>query len=154
MSAFLSPNFFKEYKFIAIGLSGGPDSLALTHMLSQLCSKHNLNTEIHALIINHNLRPEAADEAEEVAQIAKTLPCVTPVILRWDMPETDSRIMEAARAARYDLMANYCVEQDIKYLYIAHHLDEQAETFLFRLAKGSGLDGLCGMQETYAYSDD
>jgi len=154
MPAFLLSSFLKNQSSVAIGLSGGPDSLALTHMLSQICATENLSTKIHALIVNHNLRPEAAEEAKDVQRIAANFPNTCPAILTWETPQQNARIMETARNARYELMTAYCKQHHIKYLYIAHHQDDQAETFLFRLAKGSGLDGLCGMQEELQYADD
>ncbi len=146
MSAFLSPAFLKSQSDIAIGLSGGPDSFALMHMLHSLCVEHHPSCRIHALTINHNLRDEAAKEAKDLGSSLKKYTNVMHKVLEWDKPKKDARILEAAREARYGLMKNYCNEHNISYLYIAHHMDDQAETFLFRLAKGSGLDGLGGMQ--------
>jgi tRNA(Ile)-lysidine synthase len=62
--------------------------------------------------------------------------------------------MEKARQARYELMADYCNRNHIQILCIAHHADDQIETFFFRLSKGSGLDGLTGMQEWTDYNDN
>ncbi|MCB9963821.1 MAG: tRNA lysidine(34) synthetase TilS [Rhodospirillales bacterium] len=153
-SYLLSPAFLASHQKIAVALSGGPDSMALTHMLSNICKEHGGTTEIHALIVNHNLRLEAATEAAETQAHAQEFFNLRAHILIWNTPEKNTRIMEAARAARYDLMAAYCKEHQIPVLYLAHHGDDQAETVLFRLAKGSGLDGLGGMHETQAYSED
>lgn len=125
---------------IALALSGGPDSMALCHMLSA-----ESRADVHALTVDHGLRPESADEARQVAAWVRGWPNVTHHILTWAGDKPETRIMETARMARYDLMAAYCRDQGITDLYLAHHRDDQAETFLIRLAKGSGLDGLTGM---------
>ena len=76
---------------------------------------------------------------------------VTHAILAWKGKKPTSRVMEEARGARYRLMAACCAKRKIKHLFLAHHQNDQAETFLFRLAKGSGLDGLAGMKRVQAY---
>lgn len=134
---------------IAVAVSGGPDSMALTFLLSQYAQKRS-GLEIHALTVDHGLRPESWQEAETVAQIVRHWPCVTHQILKWNGEKPESRLQEQARQARYDLMAQYCQAQNIKGLFLGHHREDQSETFLFRLAKGSGLDGLSCM---YAAQD-
>tara|TARA_B100001750_G_C15506028_1_gene600387 strand:- start:1320 stop:2249 length:930 start_codon:yes stop_codon:yes gene_type:complete len=135
-----------EEKNIAVALSGGGDSMALAHMM---CTWGSLNGRtIHLLTVNHNLRPDSAREAEWVRQCVINFPNSIHHILLWDFDvKPDMAIMEKAREARYDLMTAYCQHHNIKTLAIAHHANDQLETFLFRLAKGSGLDGLAGMEE-------
>lgn len=144
-SAFAS---LKTSTHIAVGCSGGPDSMALTKLLAQWAVSKSIT--VHALIVDHDLRPESAQEAEEVKNILKEWDNVTPVILKWEGQKPDTRILESARNARYALMQAYCTQHDIQALCLAHHQDDQAETFLFRLAKGSGLDGLTGMKPSQA----
>lgn len=143
VSTVLSP--YKELKKIALALSGGPDSMALCHILS-----HSGLFDIYAITVDHGLRNESADEAANVQAWVKDWPRVTHTILRWDGDKPDSRIMEEARRARYALMADYCRVRDVAHLFVAHHRDDQAETFLIRLAAGSGLDGLSGMRAQQA----
>lgn len=133
-------------RVVAVGLSGGADSLALTHVLAQVALH-----PVHALIVDHGLREESSVEAEQVYKTVCSWPNVRAQILCWDAPKPKTRLMEAARAARYALMAAYCRAHDIRFLYLAHHGDDQAETVLARLAKGSGVDGLAGMQREQAY---
>lgn len=131
---------------LAVALSGGADSLALCALLADWCAVRHI--PLHAIIVDHALRPESAEEAQSVAEIVRTrFPGVFPVILRRD-PETISstRLQEAARHDRYQLMGDYCERHHIRHLCLAHHQNDQAETFLFRLAKGSGIDGLAGMR--------
>lgn len=136
-------------RVIAVALSGGPDSMALLH---QLCTRGN-KTKIHAITIDHGLRTESASEAEQVGRWIQDWPGVAHHILRWTGKKPQTAIQERARQKRYDLMIAFCKEHTISQLYLAHHQTDQVETFLFRLAKGSGLDGLCGMKEVAQYRD-
>lgn len=126
---------------VALALSGGPDSMALCAVLSRWNK-----VPVHALTVDHGLRPDSADEAQQVAAWVSSLPAMTHHILPWIGDKPSTRIMEEARRARYTLMADYCRAQGITFLFAAHHQDDQAETFLIRLAAGSGLDGLGGMR--------
>lgn len=139
-------------KRVAVALSGGPDSMALCWLLSREARK---GMEIHALTVDHGLRAESADEARRVARWVKDWPCLRHKILKRDMKGRNaaSKIMEAARHDRYALMAEYCRRHKITKLFTAHHLNDQAETFLFRLAKGSGLDGLSCMRDIQPYDE-
>lgn len=137
----------QNHKQIAVALSGGGDSMALSHMMCKWAQMHG-DIRIHLLTVNHNLRDDSKVEAEQVAQWVNDFPCATHVTLTWEhdkKPET--AIMEQARQARYDLMTDYCRTHSIQTLCVGHHGDDNIETFLFRLAKGSGLDGLSGMNE-------
>tara|TARA_R110001592_G_scaffold20926_20_gene84805 strand:- start:28881 stop:29924 length:1044 start_codon:yes stop_codon:yes gene_type:complete len=130
---------------IAVGVSGGADSVALCYALSKFFA-HDTNRTIHALSVDHGLREEAQQEAQHVQTLLQELPNVRHSILTWDHTDKPtSRIQERARRARYDLMHDYMAAHDLSCLFVGHHMDDQAETFLFRLAKGSGLDGLGGM---------
>lgn len=133
-------------KEIAVAVSGGGDSMALCHALSEYLLNQGSAAHIYALSVDHGLRPEAAEEASFVGQQLESIANASHHILVWDHKEdVGSRIQEKARAARYELMYDFMHEQEVKYLFLGHHQDDQAETFLFRLAKGSGLDGLSCM---------
>ncbi len=127
----------------AVGVSGGPDSMALLHLLSRLAEKSG--ARVYAYTVDHALRPESGEEALQVGEWVRDFPCVRHSVLRWDGDKPESRILEEARAARYDLIRGQMKKDGVKHLFIAHHRDDQAETFLIRLAKGSGLDGLSAM---------
>lgn len=129
---------------IAVALSGGADSLALLVLASQWVKKSKARYVI-AYTVDHGLRKESAAEARQCAAFAKSLG-VTHRILRWKGDKPLSGIQAAARAARYDLLAKACQRDAIATLLTAHHLEDQAETFLLRLARGSGVDGLAAMQ--------
>ena len=123
---------------IAVGVSGGADSLALLLMMQQLCGKH-----VVALTVDHGLRAEAAAEAQHVADIcaART---ITHHVLHWTGDKPVSNIQAHARTARYGLMRDWCAAHGIGWLATAHHADDQAETLWMRLQRGTGLAGLAG----------
>lgn len=127
---------------LAVGCSGGPDSMALTLLLRDWCASNS--TSLTALIVDHGLRPEAGEEAARVAGWLKDRG-VSAVVLQHRGPRPRSNIQAAARRMRYDLMRDWCIEQTVPMLAVAHHLEDQAETFLLRLARGSGVDGLSCM---------
>ena len=127
---------------LAVAVSGGADSMALL-LLTQAYAKER-GGSITALTVDHGLRAESAQEARQVA-----LWCAKHGIphhtLLWQSPAPKRAIQEKAREARYGLMADFCREHHIRHLLAAHHRDDQAETLFFRLARGSGLDGLACM---------
>lgn len=133
---------------VAVGVSGGPDSMALAWLLQEWAAAHDIS--LHVITVDHGLRDESADEARMVAATVKDWPSTSHVILNWQGDKPEARLLEEARTARYALMRDYCAMHGIKHLFIAHHQDDQAETFLMRLAKGSGLDGLSGMKREQA----
>ncbi len=139
---------------VAAAVSGGPDSMALAALLAAYLETRS-GPALHALSVDHGLRPEAAAEARAAgAWLAKAYPAVRHEILVRDTDNLPpARVQERARADRYALMAAHCREAGIRFLFLAHHQDDQAETFLFRLAKGSGLDGLAGMAGSSARGD-
>jgi tRNA(Ile)-lysidine synthase len=142
----------ERYKHLAIAVSGGPDSLALLYLLARWTLEAGPRPRLTALTVDHGLRSESRAEAEMVGRVAASLG-VPHAILTWDGAKAGSGGLQArARAARYDLMARYCHAQDMPALVVAHHIDDQAETFLMRLKRGSGLDGLAAIPEESAWA--
>ncbi|MES1990558.1 MAG: tRNA lysidine(34) synthetase TilS [Pseudomonadota bacterium] len=131
---------------IAVAFSGGADSLALLILASQWAAKSR-NRYVIAYTVDHGLRKASAAEARQCAAVAKSLG-VTHRILRWKGDKPSSGIQAAARDARYDLLVKACQRDKITTYLTAHHLEDQAETFLLRLARGSGVDGLAAMSAT------
>ena len=128
---------------IAVALSGGADSLSLLVLCAQWATKSKSRFVI-AYTVDHGLRKEAAAEARACGRMAKSLG-VPHRVLRWKGAKPAAGIQAAARDARYALLADACRRDEIGDLLTAHHLDDQAETFLMRLARGSGVDGLAAM---------
>jgi tRNA(Ile)-lysidine synthase len=138
---------------VAAAVSGGPDSMALCWLLS-VWAKKNKGPQIHAITVDHGLRGESAAEARLIGKRVTGWPQVHHQILTLSGLKGKRRVMERAREGRYELMAEYCRHHGVARLFTAHHLDDQAETFLFRLAKGSGPDGLAGIRSAYGYDEN
>ncbi len=127
--------------------------MILLRLLSEWAHKRG-GTTIYALSVDHGLRPEAADEVRQVADRVRDWPQIEHVALKWEGDKPEKRIQEEARGARYDLMGAWCRENGVRHLFLGHHQDDQAETFLLRLAMGSGLDGLAAMRAVQDYGQD
>lgn len=128
---------------LGIACSGGPDSQALLALAGDWARPRG--TRLIALIVDHGLRPESAAEARQCAGWAQAAGH-SARILRWEGAKPTANIQEAAREARYRLLAEACREEAADALLTAHHQDDQAETVLLRLARGSGVDGLSAMK--------
>src|SRR5579863_7596340 len=97
-----------------------------------------------ALTIDHRLRRDSAGEARQVGAWLGARG-IGHCILPWEGPRPTRSIAAAARAARYGRLEAWCGEHGVLHLLVAHQREDQAETLLLRLARGSGLDGLAGM---------
>ncbi|PWC84296.1 cell cycle protein [Azospirillum sp. TSH100] len=133
---------FEPAPAVAVGVSGGGDSVALVLLLRHWVAERG--GSLLALTVDHGLRPESAAEAAAVGQAMARLG-VPHRVLRWDGAKPAGGLQAAARAARHRLLGAACSETGILHLALAHHRDDQAETVLLRLARGSGIDGLAGM---------
>ncbi len=140
----------EKEKRIALAVSGGPDSTALMVLVTNWCRSRELNPDILVLTVDHGLRRESADEAAQVAEWAARLG-VKHQTLCWRGKKPNSNIQAHARAARYTMLVEACHSANAGVLVTAHHLEDQAETFLLRLARGSGVDGL-GAMESVSFS--
>jgi tRNA(Ile)-lysidine synthase len=127
-----------------LAVSGGPDSMALMQLAS-MAAEHLLETTFHVATVDHGLRPESWIEAAQVAALARSLGFVHRT-LTWNVEKPVSGIQKAAREARYELLEDHAVAIGAHTIMTAHTSDDQAETVLMRLARGSGIDGLAGMQ--------
>ncbi|MBR1601517.1 MAG: tRNA lysidine(34) synthetase TilS [Alphaproteobacteria bacterium] len=143
MQEFLVKHHIKD-KVLAVAVSGGADSLALALMAHEQLALYGY--KIIALTVDHGLRSSSSEEAEYVARVMKEYK-IEHHILVWQGGKPDSGIEEAARLARYTLIKSWCDKHNIRVLLVAHHLRDQAETFLMRIQRGSGLSGLCSIRE-------
>ena len=131
---------------VLLAVSGGPDSLCLLHLMHRMAPE--LKLKLHAIHINHCLRPEAAEEAEFVKKWAAKL-SVPVTVRKLQVKELQKReklsVEEAARRGRYRLFLETARQVGAKRIATAHHSDDRIETLLMRLLTGSGLDGLRGI---------
>jgi len=126
---------------ICVAVSGGSDSLAL---LALTCDWASPDVAIEALTVDHGLRDGSAEEARTVAEEARKLGA-THQILRWQGWDGSGNLQAEARSARRRLIADYCAVRGIDAVLLGHTRDDQAETVLMRLMRGSGVDGLAAM---------
>ena len=127
----------------AVAVSGGGDSLALMHLVRDFAFQQGLSPPV-VLTVDHGLRKSSATDAKKVAAWARQAGLAAHV-LTWRGKKPKTGIEAAARDARYRLMGGFLTAHKIVTLFAGHNQDDQAETFLLRLARGSGLDGLSGM---------
>ena len=133
---------FESRPLLAVAVSGGADSLALC-LLADAWARARDGAAI-GLTVDHGLRPEAAGEAARVAGWLAARG-IRHHVLTWRPPADLRNVQAAARASRYELLLGWCASVGCLHLLTAHHREDQAETLLLRLARGSGLDGLAGM---------
>jgi tRNA(Ile)-lysidine synthase len=133
---------FERNPRLAVAVSGGPDSMTLLLLAQEWATA--LGGRVTALTVDHGLRAESGGEAAQVARWAAALGA-SHATLNWIGGKPAGDVQAAARAARYRLLEEWCAGAGVFHLLIAHHQDDQAETFLLRLARGSGLDGLAAI---------
>ena len=130
---------------VLLAISGGPDSTALLKLAADWRAADPARPKILAATIDHGLRPESQAESQDVAALAQRLG-IPHAILVWEGERPTSRLQEKARAARYRLLVAHAREIGADCIVTAHHADDQAETVLMRMARGSGIAGLAGMR--------
>jgi tRNA(Ile)-lysidine synthase len=128
---------------VGIAVSGGGDSVALLVLARRWAGE--AGREIAAVTIDHGLRPESAGEAAAVAALCAERG-IAHEVRRWQGWDGGGNLQDRARTARRGLIAAWARERGIAAVALGHTLDDQAETFLMRLARGSGVDGLAAMR--------
>ncbi len=150
MQITLKPDFLGRFKAalckldsaddrLLCAVSGGPDSLALLVLAQQV-----VPDRLVAATVDHQMRAESADEAQIVAEICRNLG-IPHFILTPD-EKISGNLQSSARAVRYALLEHAADAQNCQHIATAHHADDQLETLLMRLARGSGVDGLSGIR--------
>lgn len=129
---------------IAVAVSGGADSLCLTLMLHEYSKKQGI--ELKALTVDHQIRKESSKEAKEVHKFLKKQGIQHEILLNKEKIG-QTKVEEQARSIRYQLLTDYCKKNNIQTLFVAHQQEDQIETFLSRLARGSSVEGLSAMRE-------
>lgn len=134
--------YFEKKPTLAVAVSGGADSMALL-LLANSWAKERGGRAV-ALTVDHGLRTESASEARQVGTWCKAHG-IEHHVLEWKSPKPSSAIQAKARDARYALLTAWCREHKLLHLLTAHHLSDQAETLLLRMARGSFIEGLSCM---------
>ena len=131
---------------VLVGLSGGPDSVALLHMLCQLRERYKLR--LGAVYINHQIRPRAARTEEKFCQALCDRLDIPLTVVRENIPARAKRerkgLEETARDFRYETFEQIAKSDKYHRIALAHHVDDRVETVLFRIFRGTGLTGLAG----------
>jgi len=134
----------KTNKFL-VAVSGGPDSLALSAMCKVLQS-NNKKKKFYYININHGIRKNSLTESKNVKKILKKQNILLKIIN--NKKKIVNNIQHNARKVRYSLLNKECKKKKIKFILTGHHKDDQIETFLIRLSRGSGVQGLSAMSNT------
>jgi tRNA(Ile)-lysidine synthase len=147
ISANEARDLFADWKAapaLVLAVSGGPDSVALMWLMARWRRALSQGPELVAVTVDHGLRGEAAREAREVKRLAAELD-LPHRTLRWMGEKRKTGVPAAAREARYRLLAKAARSAGAHHILTAHTRDDQAETLLMRLLRGSGIAGLAAM---------
>ncbi len=146
-----------ENSSLVVAISGGADSVALLDACVRLAERRKLPVKIFAAHLNHQLRGEESDADETfVRQLAlnRGIECLTERIAIADFAKTEKRNLEAtARRLRYEFLARAAVRFEAEFVCTAHTTDDQAETILMRLLRGTGAEGLQGLRPILRLSE-
>ncbi len=135
----------EQFPALVLAVSGGPDSTALMWLASRWCKSLKTKPKLIAVTVDHGLRKESKQEAADVARLARKLG-IEHRTLRWIGKKPSAGLQQAARTVRYRLLAETARKLKASHILTAHTLDDQAETVLIRMIRGSGLRGLAAMQ--------
>jgi len=143
----ITHDLLRQGNSILVALSGGPDSVALLHILCRLRRSYKLT--LGAVYINHNMRPRAAKKEERFCQLLCDELSIPLTIVREDVPALAKKarcgLEETARDIRYAVFDRLAKTYPYDRVALGHHADDQVETILFRLFRGTGPSGMTGM---------
>ncbi|MFL2889524.1 MAG: tRNA lysidine(34) synthetase TilS [Pelagibacteraceae bacterium] len=126
-----------------VAVSGGPDSLALVALANTY--KNEMKNKVSFVLVDHSIRKNSNKEANLVKSLLKKEGIYLDIVKNKE--KIVSNVQNHARLIRYNLIANYCKKKKIKFILTGHHSDDQIETFLIRLSRGSGVQGLSSMNK-------
>jgi tRNA(Ile)-lysidine synthase len=143
----------QSFPVLVLAVSGGPDSTALLVLVARWRDSLKAGPKLVAVTVDHGLRKESGTEAAAVAHLARKLGIAHRTV-RWGERKPKAGLQEAARLARYRLLGDAVRKAGGTHVVTAHTLDDQAETVLIRMSRGSGLSGLGAMQKISAAPHD
>tara|TARA_Y100000590_G_scaffold37623_1_gene40521 strand:+ start:107 stop:1156 length:1050 start_codon:yes stop_codon:yes gene_type:complete len=123
---------------IAVAVSGGPDSLALSYLVK--CLVINNKKKAFFYLVDHKIRKNSSIESKSIRRLLKNYD-IKCKILTWKGKKPKSNLQSVARNKRYSLIYEQCIKDNVKYLITGHHIDDLYENFFLRILRGSGLDG-------------
>lgn len=145
----LTERLLKQDDAVVVGVSGGPDSMAMLHMFVALNKNAGWKLRLHVAHLNHQLRAQEAEKDAAFVQAATDSLCLPSTIESRciaSMAEAESAgIEEIGRRERYAFLERVCLQTDSKVAAVGHHADDNAETILQRVLRGTGLRGLAGI---------
>jgi tRNA(Ile)-lysidine synthase len=139
---------FVKKKTFLVAVSGGPDSLALSALSHTYLTEKK--TKVFFVLVDHGIRANSSKEAQNLKNLLKKKK-INLIILK-NKKNINKNIQSHAREIRYQLLLNFCKEYKIKFIMTGHHRDDQIETFLIRLSRGSGVQGLSSMSKVTSLS--
>ena len=147
-------NIEKKYSFekkpsVAVAISGGPDSMSLLFLVNTFIKYKKGN--LIALIVDHRIRKKSKEEAKYVSTYLDKNN-INSQILTVNKDNVSKKSMNEARNNRYNLLTDFCFKNNILHLFIAHHKDDNLETFLNRKIAGSDFYGLKSISELSLYN--
>lgn len=134
---------FEKHPHVAVAVSGGPDSLALTLLLHEWLK--DKGGTLHAITVDHRLRPASAEEAKQVGEWLAAYGISHHTLVWHHESKPKGNLQAAARNARYALLTEWCRTNGVLHLCVAHHAGDQAETFLMRQERSAGVEGLASI---------
>jgi len=136
-------NTFVKKNTLLVAVSGGPDSLALSALSQTYLIEKKI--KVFFVLVNHGIRPNSSEEAQNVKKLLKKRG-ISLTILK-NKKKIKKKIQSQERKVRYKLLLNFCEKRNIKFILTGHHREDQIETFLIRLSRGSGVQGLSSMKK-------
>ena len=127
---------------IAVAISGGPDSLALSALAKALSLEKKI--KFYFVLVNHNIRKNSKNEANQVKKLLNKYKINLKILN--NSKKISKNIQSQARQVRYEMLLKFCKTRNIKIILTGHNLEDQVETFFIRLSRGSGLTGLSSMK--------
>tara|TARA_Y100000590_G_scaffold403914_1_gene490997 strand:- start:392 stop:1414 length:1023 start_codon:yes stop_codon:yes gene_type:complete len=135
---------YKQNNSFAVAVSGGPDSMTLAFLSNLLMEEKRYR--MHFVLVDHGIRKDSEKEALQARKLLKTKGIKLQVLK--NKKKIAANIQKNARDLRYKLLVDFCKKNKVKSLLTAHHKDDQVETFLIRLSRGSGVEGLSSMSQS------
>ncbi len=145
----LDEGLLKQDESVVVGVSGGPDSMALLYILLAINKQAGWKLHLHVAHLNHRLRGDEAEKDAAFVQAAAdslSLPCIIEARAIASLAEKESGgIEEIGRRERYAFLTRVCLQTHSRAIAVGHHADDNAETILHRILRGTGLRGLAGI---------